>query len=279
MPEVVKTNPDISRMVEDIHRRLSLIPRTAVVLGSGLGSFANTVQDAVHIPYDQIPGYPVSGVEGHAGEWVVGIIASEPVLLASGRFHLYEGYDIETVTLPVRIFHSLGIKNLIITNAAGATHRDFLPGTLMAVVGHLDCTFRHSAAMPTIERGVQYHSPELLDLVLGVARNEKITLEQGIYAWTLGPSYETPAEVRMIQQLGGDAVGMSTVPEVQLAGELGLKVLTISCLTNYAAGITAQPLSHDEVIATASRISDDLGRLVYGIIEGISRRRVAGNNE
>ena len=189
-----------------------------------------------------------------------------PVLLASGRFHLYEGYDIDTVTLPVRLFHDLGIENLIITNAAGSTNRDFPPVTLMAAVGHLDCTFRESAQMSEVERGSDCHSPELLKLALEVAKSEQVTLERGVYAWALGPSYETPAEVQMIQELGGDAVGMSTVPEIRLAGKLGMRVLTISCLTNFAAGISKQPLTHDEVMETADRISGDFARLVRGII-------------
>ena len=269
---MVKTiTPDISQMVEAVRRKMSIVPRTAVVLGSGLGQFAESIKDAVRIPYSEIPGYPQSGVEGHAGELVAGKVEHEPVLLASGRFHLYEGYDVDTITLPVRLFDGLGIENLIITNAAGSANRDFPPGTLMASEGHLDCTFRESADMPKVERGSDYHSPELLKLAMEVAKTEEVILERGVYAWALGPSYETPAEVKMIQELGGDAVGMSTVPEIQLAGELGMSVLTISCLTNFAAGIIKQPLTHDEVMETADRISGDFSRLVRGIILGIGR--------
>jgi len=266
MTTVKTITPDISQMVESVGRKMSVVPRTAVVLGSGLGQFAESIEDAVRIPYSEIPGYPLSGVEGHAGELVAGNVEHVPVLLASGRFHLYEGYDMDTVTLPVRLFHDLGIENLIITNAAGSTNRDFPPVTLMAAVGHLDCTFRESAQMPGVERGCDCHSPELLKLALEVAKSEQVTLERGVYAWALGPSYETPAEVQMIQELGGDAVGMSTVPEIRLAGKLGMRVLTISCLTNFAAGISKQPLTHDEVMETADRISGDFARLVRGII-------------
>jgi purine-nucleoside phosphorylase len=266
MTTVKTITPDISQMVESVRQKIYVVPRTAVVLGSGLGQFAKSIEDAVRIPYSEIPGYPLSGVEGHAGELVAGNVGHVPVLLASGRFHLYEGYDIDTVTLPVRLFHDLGIENLIITNAAGSTNRDFPPVTLMAAVGHLDCTFRESAQMPEVERGSDCHSPELLKLALEVAKSEQVTLERGVYAWALGPSYETPAEVQMIQELGGDAVGMSTVPEIRLAGKLGMRVLTISCLTNFAAGISKQPLTHDEVMETADRISGDFARLVRGII-------------
>jgi len=269
MMMVEKIAPEISTMVENVRGKMSVAPRTAVVLGSGLGSFADSVENTVRIPYSEIPGYPVSGVEGHAGELVAGSVDTVPVLLASGRFHLYEGYDVEIITLPVRLFHGLGIENLIITNAAGSANSDFPPGTLMASVGHLDCTFRESADMPEVERGSEYHSPELLKLASVVSQTEDIGLKRGVYAWTLGPSFETPAEVRMVQDLGGDAVGMSTVPEIRLAGKLGMEVLTISCLTNYAAGMSDQPLTHDEVMETADRISDDFARLVRGIIRGI----------
>ncbi|MFQ6674665.1 MAG: purine-nucleoside phosphorylase, partial [Fidelibacterota bacterium] len=246
-------------------------PRTAIVLGSGLGHFVSAVANPAIIGYSKIPHYPTTGVEGHRGELVAGMMGNEPVLVASGRFHLYEGYDLDTVTLPVRLFHRLGVENLIITNAAGSVREAFVPGTLMALEGHLDFTFRESSELPEVVRDDRFHSPRLLSLAEHVADGSQIDLRKGVYAWTLGPSFETPAEVRLIRKLGGDAVGMSTVPEIRMAGELGLEILTISCLTNYAAGISSQPLTHQEVMETAERVADIFTKLLTGVVLGIRR--------
>lgn len=257
----------LSRMEEYIQRSIHIRPRTAVILGSGLGHFADSVDRSISIPYETIPFYPKSSVEGHSGELVGGTIGSEPVLIASGRFHLYEGYDMDTVTLPIRLFRRLGISNLVITNASGSLRKDFSPGTLMGLKGYIDFTFRESANLPETE----YYSPRLLDLAEGIARREGIELKRGTYAWTLGPSFETPAEIRLIRELGGDAVGMSTVPEIRAALDLGLDVLGISCLTNYAAGITTKPLTHQEVMDVAKQVSAPFTRLLKGIIIEIGK--------
>ena len=268
---VVESSPHAVReMVEYVNSLIDVSPRTAVVLGSGLGHFSEYVENQTSIPYAHIAGYPLSGVEGHSGEFVFGELGSEPVVVASGRFHMYEGYDLETVTLPVRFFHQLKVNNLIITNSAGSVRRRLEPGTLMMLNGHLDCTFRESSKMPDVVRGGEYHSSELLDRARAAARAEGIKTAEGVYAWTLGPSYETPAEIEMIHELGGDAVGMSTVPEIRAAGKLGMRVLGISCLTNYAAGITDEPLTHEDVISVANRVSDKFTRLLKGTIESIS---------
>ncbi len=261
----------VKEMAEYAGSLAPVSPRTAVVLGSGLGHFSDYVNDRMSIPYADIAGYPTSGVEGHSGELVFGNLSGEPVMVASGRFHMYEGYDIETVTLPVKFFHELKVKNLIITNSAGSVRRRLKPGTLMMLNGHLDCTFRESSKMPDIVRGEEYQSPKLLDHARTAAQTKGIETSEGVYAWMLGPSYETPAEIEMIRELGGDAVGMSTVPEIRAAGDLGMEVLGISCLTNFAAGITNQPLTHEEVMETADRVSGEFTRLLIGIIRRIAR--------
>jgi len=262
----MKSKSHLEDMVAPIRKQIAVEPKTAVILGSGLGHFTKHVADSVVIPYADIPHYPRPTVEGHSGQFVMGTIGQEPVILASGRFHYYEGYDIETITLPQRLFHKLGIKNLIITNAAGSVRKDFQPGDLMAIEGHIDFTFRESSNLPATVTGEPFHSEQLLKLALTAASRENVDLKAGIYTWTLGPAFETPAEIEVIRKLGGDAVGMSTVPEIRTAGKLGINVLGISCLTNYAAGITSDPLTHQEVMETASRVSETFSRLIRGII-------------
>lgn len=258
------------QMEEYIRERINIAPRTAIILGSGLGQLAGSVTDPVCISYKDIPFYPSSGVEGHTGELITGTIGKESVLVASGRFHLYEGYDMSTVTLPVRLFHRLGIVNLIITNAAGSVREDYSPGTLVGIDGHIDFTFRESVDTPRIVRDGKYHSERLLALAEAIARRESIELKKGVYSWALGPSFETPAEIGLIRELGGDAVGMSTVPEIREAGELGLEVLTISCVTNYAAGITPDLLTHEEVMEVTRNVSQKFNRLLTGIVSEIT---------
>ena len=250
------------------------LPDLAVVLGSGLGKITHDLENEVCVPYDSIQGYPKSTVEGHAGQFIAGDLEGTAVLLASGRFHLYEGYDYDTVTLPVRLFHSLGIKTLIITNAAGSVRKQMPPGTLMMITGHIDCTFLESANMPEVVRDSKFHPPSLATQVRETVENLNFPLAEGVYAWTLGPSYETPAEIEMIRDLGGDAVGMSTVPEIRAAGEFGMNVLGISCITNYAAGITKEPLTHKEVLETTEKASEKFIALIKGIIKQIGEKTV-----
>lgn len=262
-------NPIPLKLETYIRECVGFTPGTGVILGSGLSAFADAVNQPVVIPYGDIPGFPTSGVEGHPGELVGGWVGKEFVLVASGRFHWYEGYDTDAVTLPVRLFHSLGVPKLIITNAAGSVRREFPPGTLMALSGHMDFTFRESMALPEIVRDDRYHSPALLTLAKTVAKREGVDLRTGVYAWTLGPSFETPAEIEMIRGLGGDAVGMSTVPEIRAAGDLGIQVLGISCLTNYGAGITEGPLTHEDVMETTGKVSETFSRLLEGVIQDL----------
>ncbi|MFH1852530.1 MAG: purine-nucleoside phosphorylase [Candidatus Neomarinimicrobiota bacterium] len=257
------------KMVDYVRERIGTAPAVAIILGSGLGDFADNLEQKITIPYHAIPGYPRPTVEGHAGELVFGLLGTVPVLAAKGRFHFYEGHALETVTLPVRLFHRLGVRALIITNAAGSVRRDYPPGSLMALTGHLDCTFRQGPEAPDIVSGVPCHDPRLLDCARKAAAETGVELQSGIYCWTLGPAYETPEEIEFFRSLGGDAVGMSTVPELQAAAELGLSTLGISCLTNYAAGITGQPLTHQEVIDTAAAVRDKFTRLIIAVIRNI----------
>ena len=249
-------------------------PDVAIVLGSGLGHLAELVTDVVRIPYDRIPGFPLPTIKGHAGELVAGTFAGRTVIMQSGRFHMYEGHSADLSALPVRVFAELGVRTLIVTNAAGGVRRSFTPGTLMLIADHLNLTGRNALvgeALPNEERFPdmsEAYDAGLRDLARRVAARHGIPLQEGIYAGLLGPNYETPAEVRMLAGLGADAVGMSTVVEVIVARARGVRCLGISTVTNAAAGITEQPLSHAEVMEAADRVKDHLGALVQGVVEG-----------
>ncbi len=247
-------------------------PEVAIVLGSGLGGLAERITDAVRIPYGELPGFHVPTVEGHKGELVAGRLSGREVIAQSGRFHLYEGHGAETTALPVRVFAALGVKVLVLTNAAGGIRRTFRPGTLMLIADHLNLTFRNPLIGPV--RAGEERFPDMSDpydralrgLAREVARAEGIPLEEGVYAGLLGPSYETPSEVRMLERLGADAVGMSTVLENVAARALGVRCVGISTVTNAAAGISTEALSHDEVMVVANQVGERLGRLVEGIV-------------
>ncbi len=244
-------------------------PRVAVILGSGLSDFADALTDRTVISYDRIPHYPALTVPGHVGELAFGYLDSVPVLAARGRFHYYEGHSVETVTLPVRMLARLGIEALIITNAAGCVRREWQVGDLMLLTGHMDYTFINGIDDPEVITGEPFHSTDLSGFAREVAIAEEIVLREGIYSWSLGPTFETPAEIHDIRRLGGDAVGMSTVPEIQAATDEGLKVLGLSCLTNFAAGILDQPLNHEEVLETGQRVKGTFARLLGAIIQKI----------
>lgn len=272
-----KTNPPplhlISELKEQVVDATGFSGNTAIILGSGLGALSESLSDKKTISYSALDGFPVSTVEGHSGELITGSLSGAVVLLASGRFHLYEGYDFETVTIPVKLFNALGIENLIITNSSGSIRKENQPGSLMAITGHLDCTFRHSAGDPVLQTSDVYHHPELLNLAKSSAEELGIDLKTGNYCWTLGPSYETKAEIQYFASLGGDAVGMSTVPEIIAAGEFGIRILTISCLTNYAAGVSDEPLTHEEVIATAEQSGETFTELISTIIAQLHKEK------
>ena len=249
-----------------------LEPRVAIVLGSGLGFLADEVVNPIHIPYHTIPGFPEPGVAGHKGELVAGMLEGVPVIVQAGRFHLYEGHPAEVTALPTRVFAELGVEILIVTNAAGGVRRTFPGGTLMLIVDHINLMWRNpliGQPQPGEQRFPIMHEPydrELRKLARSVAREAGIRLEEGVYAGLLGPSYETPTEVRMLEKLGADAVGMSTVPEVLVARSRGMRCLGFSSITNPGAGLSAQPLSHEEVLEASKEIARGLSVVVKGVL-------------
>ena len=250
----------------------SAVPRVAIVLGSGLGHLADAVVKPIRIPYADVPGFPATGVVGHKGELVAGTLEGVPVLVQSGRFHLYEGHPIETAALPVRVFARLGIRILVVTNAAGGIRPTFRPGTLMLIADHVNLMFRNPLIGPALEGEERFpdmsdpYDRELRQLARDVAREVRIGLEEGVYVGLLGPSYETPAEIRMLQRFGVDAVGMSTVPEVIVARARGMRCLGFSTITNLAAGISPTVLSHQEVLEVGRLVGDALGSIVKGVV-------------
>ena len=245
-----------------------------VILGSGLGDYAEALEDAVKLPYSEIPGFPRSTVAGHAGMWCCGTLYGKRVVMMQGRFHYYEGYGMKDVTLPVRVMQKIGVKTLIVTNAAGGVNLGYHPGELM-VIGDI---FSMTAQNPLIGPNFDAFGPrfpdmscafdkELRALAHECANEQGFALREGVYAQMAGPTYETPAEIRMLRTLGADAVGMSTVPEVIVARHGGMRVLGISCITNMAAGILDQPLNHAEVTETANRVKGQFRNLLDRIIE------------
>ena len=245
-----------------------------VILGSGLGDYAEALEDAVKLPYSEIPGFPRSTVAGHAGMWCCGTLYGKRVVMMQGRFHYYEGYGMKDVTLPVRVMQKIGVKTLIVTNAAGGVNLGYHPGELM-VIGDI---FSMTAQNPLIGPNLDAFGPrfpdmscafdkELRALAHECANEQGFALREGVYAQMTGPTYETPVEIRMLRTLGADAVGMSTVPEVIVARHGGMRVLGISCITNMAAGILDQPLNHAEVTETANRVKGQFRNLLDRIIE------------
>lgn len=263
----------LKEAAEFIRGRLSGKPEIGLILGSGLGVLADLIEQPLTIPYGEIPHFPVSTVAGHAGELVIGAIAGRQVIMMKGRFHLYEGYEEAQVTFPVRVMKLLGIEKLIVTNAAGGVNRSFQPGDLMMITDHINLMGRSPLVGPNLDEfGPRFpdmteaYSRALRKVLKDTADELGIQLQEGVYAAMLGPAYETPAEIRMLQTIGADAVGMSTVPEVIVARHAGIEVLGISCITNMAAGILDQPLRHDEVVETAERVKEQFLKLVLNVI-------------
>jgi purine-nucleoside phosphorylase len=264
----------IRRAADAVGERLGgLRPRVAIVLGSGLGSVADAVKSAIRIPQSEIPGFPEPGAPGHKGELVGGTLEGVPVVVQSGRFHLYEGHAPDVAALPTRVFAALGATTLVVTNAAGGIRLTFRPPTLMLIADHINLMFQNPLVGPVAEGDERFpdmsdpYDPELRRLAREVARTERIALEEGVYAGLLGPSFETPAEIRMLQRLGADAVGMSTVPEVIAARARGVRCLGFSSITNVAAGLSAQKLSHLEVLEAGKQISGQLEQLIRGVLQ------------
>ena len=259
---------------EAIRRRLGKRqPKIAVVLGSGLGFFTQRMTDTVTIPYAEIPGFPATTVIGHGGELVAGKIGGKEILAQSGRFHLYEGHDANVATVAVRTFAELGVETLILTNAAGGIRRNFASGTVMLIADHINLTFRNPLIGPVLPGEERF--PDMSDpydsglraVAREVAVHKRVPLHEGVYVQVLGPSYETPAEIRAFERMGADAVGMSTTVEVIAARARGLKCLGFSVISNPAAGISPNKLNHLEVMETARQIAGDLSVLLEGVIE------------
>ncbi len=252
-------------------------PEIGMILGSGLGDYADQIENPIRIPYKQIPEFPISTVAGHAGQFVLGEHLGKKVIVMQGRFHYYEGYSQRQITMPVRIMKRLGVEKLVVTNAAGGVNLAFDSGTLMMISDHIN----FSGSNPLVGANLDEFGPRFPDMrnvydkhlrrcvLRKEAQKEDIALDEGVYMMFSGPNYETPAEVRMARALGADAVGMSTVPETIAACHCGMKILGISCITNMAAGVLDAPLCHDEVVETANRVRADFVRVLDIILQKV----------
>jgi len=264
----------IQESIKYINSKISAKPKIGIILGSGLGDFGSQVTNSVVIPTTQIPNYPVSTVHGHSGKLIFGTVKnngkeSTELVVFQGRVHLYESNSLERVVYPIEVASALGIEMLLITNAAGGINRTFIPGDLMLIRDYINLTFENPLVGKGIrasERITHYFDNDLMEVAKKSAHNLNIPIKEGVYCWTKGPSYETAAEIRMMEKLGADAVGMSTVPEVMTAVHLGIKVLGISCITNLSTGISSSKLSHDEVTETANSAKDNFTALVTRIL-------------
>jgi purine-nucleoside phosphorylase len=266
----------IQNAAEFLKSKYTKSPKIGLILGSGLGVLADEIEASVKIPYNEIPDFPISTVEGHAGQLVFGLLNGVEVVAMQGRFHFYEGYSFDKVTFPVRVMKALGVEMLIVTNAAGGVNQAFTPGDLMIISDHINFMGSNPLIGPNDSRlGVRFpdmseaYTKELRSAAKDIAKRLSIDVKEGVYFGLTGPVYETPAEIRMIRSLGGDAVGMSTVPEVIVARHSGLKVLGISCITNMAAGILDQPLSHEEVIETTEKVKANFLLYIKEIVKFI----------
>ncbi|MTI60798.1 MAG: purine-nucleoside phosphorylase [Firmicutes bacterium] len=260
------------RITEIIKQKLTEKPQIGLILGSGLGKLANEIEEQRVFKYQDIPDFPVSTVPGHAGRLIAGRLEGKAVIAMQGRFHFYEGYTMKQIILPVLVMKLLGIETLIVTNAAGGVNKDFNPGEFMLISDHINMM----GTNPLIGQNFEEFGPRfpdmseaynkgLLKLARETAEQLGITAREGVYAAVTGPSFETPAEIRFFANNGVDAVGMSTVPEVIAARHMGVNVLGVSCITNMAAGILAQPLSHEEVIETTEKVKENFVSLIKGI--------------
>lgn len=244
-------------------------PETAIVLGSGLGVLKEEIEDKIVLNYKDIPDFPISTVEGHAGELIIGKLSGKEIIAMNGRFHYYEGYDIKQTVFPIRVFALLGIKNIILTNAAGGINLDYQPGDFMVINDHLSF-FAESVLRGKNEDEFGVRFPDMSEVydkeevkkMKEIIKKHTGTAIEGVYAYMKGPSFETPAETRALRTLGADAVGMSTVPEAVVAKHSGMKVVAVSCITNMAAGVTNNKLSHEEVKETADRVKNQFKEII-----------------
>jgi purine-nucleoside phosphorylase len=263
----------ISDSIKFLLPRISQSPKVAIVLGSGLGKFAESLASPAVIPTAEIPHYPASTVPGHQGRWVIGTIENVPVLAIQGRVHFYEGYSLEQVTYPIHLLASLGVSTLILTTACGGLNPEFSPGDLMLIRDHINFAFGNPLiGKPDNQLGPRFpdmsqpYDPHLMSLAEQAAKELKIPLRKGVFCWVTGPAYETAAEVRMLRKFGGDAVSMSTVPEVIVAQQRHLQVLGIALITNLATGIARSKLTHREVTEMANKAGERMGLLLKALL-------------
>jgi purine-nucleoside phosphorylase len=264
----------VEEAASHIRRRCTALPETAIVLGSGLGDFSDTLLDAIATPYTDLPHWPPSSVAGHAGRLVVGTVAGKRIAALSGRVHYYEGHDLAAVVFATRVMARLGVRRLVLTNAAGGINTAFAQGALMIIDDHINMLGSNPLIGPNDDRfGPRFpdmsevYSARLRNVADEAARARGVPVSHGIYVAVHGPSYETPAEIRFFRKMGADAIGMSTVPEAIAARHMGLEVLGISCISNAAAGVLPQPIDHQEVLATMRRVRSSFVSLLEGIIE------------
>lgn len=282
LPETMASSDLLSRVdacVATIRQKApGFAPKVGLILGSGLGAFADSLERSIVIPYSELPDFPRSSVVGHAGKLVLGFHQGMPVVTMQGRVHFYEGYEPWQVGFPTRVLCRLGIKALVVTNAAGGINTNFQVGDLMAITDHLNLAGYNPLVGPNEDAlGPRFpdmshaYDPEFLETLRAAAKTEAVAIREGVYVSLSGPSYETPAEIRMLRTLGADAVGMSTVPEVIVAAHMGVKVAGISCITNLAAGLSKQKLSHTEVSETADRVKDVFSRLLTRFLSNLGK--------
>lgn len=271
-------NQRISDAAQYIKARITEAPSIGLILGSGLGDFADGLENRVVIPFAEIPDFPQPTVEGHAGAFVIGSCQGKTVVALQGRIHYYEGHPQQVITIPVRVMALLGVKQIVLTNACGGVNLNFAPGDLMLISDHIN----YSGSNPLIGQNLDQFGPRFPDLsnvytkelrtkIMKVAEKNGIALRQGVYVMYSGPNYETPAEIRMFRMMGADAVGMSTVPEAIVAAHCGMDVVGISCITNMAAGVLPQKLNHQEVVETAALLHDKFQKLLTLVIDLLDR--------
>ena len=263
-----------------VKSRITFKPEVALILGSGLGDYAQEMDVVETLGYSEIEGFPVSTVAGHQGRFLFGYVKDVPVVAMQGRVHYYEGYEMSDVVLPTRLMGLLGAKTIILTNAAGGVNYNFRPGDLMMITDHITTTVPSPLIGPNLEElGPRFpdmsevYNKELREIIREAAKNVKVSIQQGVYMQLTGPNYETPAEIRMCRTMGGDAAGMSTACEAMAANHMGMDVCGISCITNMAAGMSAQPLDHKEVQETADRVAADFKKLVTETIRLIGEKK------
>ncbi|MDR1650588.1 MAG: purine-nucleoside phosphorylase [Synergistaceae bacterium] len=259
-----------------IGRRTAIKPRVGIILGSGLGGAADHIENSTSIPYEEIPYWPRTTAAGHAGRLVLGTLEGVPVVVMQGRVHYYEGYSMDEVTFPVRIFGKLGVKTLVATNASGGINLGYKPGDLAAVYDHINFMGVNPLTGTNDDKwGPRFpdmtyaYDREYLDILEAAANEERIVLHKGVYIAFSGPSYETPAEIRMARIMGADLVGMSTVPEVIVANHMGIRVAAVSCVSNYAAGVRPEKLHHQEVLDGMARAADSMVRLIRSFVRRV----------